>query len=314
MTNNFYFTFGGGVPGCLATSIYAATDGLRVAVIEKGNFGGQAFTSSRIENLIGFPIGFSGAEFAKRSVLQARRFGVNFYNPVGVQHIEKDVDTFNVTLTDGDTLTSQVVTMATGVSYRTLPVPSLDAFNNSGVFYGASVSMAPSHKGQDVAIVGGANSAGQAAVHMARYAKTVYMFVRSPLLKGMSDYLVEQIEELPNIKVIEGVNLSHVEGDKSLRRAVLDTGTGFDISALYIFIGALPNTGWVSNLVTANDDGYIITGNDVVNPRRPRFNYETACDGLFAIGDVRQGSIKRVASAIGEGSVSVSSVHRFREL
>jgi thioredoxin reductase (NADPH) len=307
----------GAGPAGLAAAVYAASEGLRTLVIEASAIGGQAGTSSMIRNYLGFPRGVSGGELTFRAWEQALLFGAQFVfthravglTTTGTQH--------RVQLSEGGEVRARAVIVACGVEYRRLDIPSLDRFVGAGVFYGAAAVEAPAMIGERVAIVGGANSAGQAALYLARYAERVTLLVRGPsLAAGMSDYLVKQIEAMSNIDVLLGARVVEGKGEQRLEAVRIEHAheQELQLSALFVMIGAEPRTEWLANAVERDERGFVLTGHDLVAPgsgmRAPR-SFETSLPGVFAVGDVRHGSIKRVAEAVGEGSVAVGGVHKY---
>jgi thioredoxin reductase (NADPH) len=313
----------GGGPSGLAAAVYGASEGLRTVLIEREAPGGQAGTSSRIENYLGFPQGLSGAELARRAVTQARRFGVEILAPQEVVGLEVEGPLRSVTLADGSKVGGKAVLVATGVAYRKLDIPGADQLTGAGVYYGAAMSEALSCRDEDVYIVGGANSAGQAAMYFARYAGRVIMLVRGDsLAKSMSQYLIDQIAATENIEVRTQISVTAVHGTEKLQGLTLTDNSGnsseVPASSLFIFIGAMPRTGWLEGIVERDERGFIIAGNDLLRDgRRPTgfdrdpFLLETSVPGIFVAGDVRAGSVKRVASGVGEGSIAVQFVHRY---
>jgi thioredoxin reductase (NADPH) len=318
----------GGGPAGLAAAVYGASEGLRTVAIEREAPGGQAGTSSRIENYLGFPVGLSGGDLARRAVAQARRFGVEILSPQEVTRIRAEDPYRLITLSDGSELSCHALILALGVSWKRLDVPGLEKFTGAGVYYGAAQTEALTCKGEDIYIVGGANSAGQAAMYFSRYARQVTMLVRSSLAKSMSQYLIEQIAETPNIAVRENTSVVEAKGETSLEAiAIHDTLTGetktVPATSLFIFIGAVPRTDWLDGSVERDGRGFILTGPDLkrdsILKNRPKgwkldrdpYLLETNIAGVFAVGDVRHGSIKRVASGVGEGSICVQFVHQY---
>ncbi|PSN15650.1 fused response regulator/thioredoxin-disulfide reductase [filamentous cyanobacterium CCT1] len=317
----------GGGPAGLAAAVYGASEGLHTVLIEREAPGGQAGTSSRIENYLGFPVGLSGSDLARRAVTQARRFGVEILTPQSVQSLRTANDYRLLTLSDGSEISTQAVILALGVSWRRLDTPGLEQFTGAGVYYGAAQTEALACEGEDVYLIGGANSAGQAAMNFAKYAKSVTMLVRGDsLTKSMSQYLIDQIAAMPNITVQTHTSVIEAKGGTQLEALVLQnavTGVTETVPAqsLFIFIGAIPHTGWLEDLVQRDGRGYILTGPDLqtadIPPHqvwsrdRPPFLLETSLPGVFAVGDVRHGSIKRVASGVGEGSICVQFVHQY---
>ena len=317
----------GGGPAGLAGAVYGASEGLRTILVESHAPGGQAGTSSQIENYLGFPSGISGSELARRAVTQAKRFGAEIVTPQEVVEIRRDDPYRVVKLSDGSELSAYAVLLSPGMEVRRLDVPDLDRLVGAGVFYGAAMTEAAAVRGQDVMIVGGANSAGQGAMFFSRYARKVFMVIRgSSLAAGMSQYLVDRIKETPNVEVILNARVTGVSGEARLGSVTLTRGTGevseMPICGLFIFIGTRPNTSVVKDLVQLDPQGFILTGPDLVGDgRRPRgwipdrdpFMFETNVPGIFAAGDARSGSGKRVASAVGEGSATVRLVHSYLE-
>ena len=317
----------GAGPSGLAAAVYGASEGLRTAIIEREAPGGQAGQSARIENYLGFPNGLSGADLSHRAVAQARRLGAEMILTRTVVGLETRGNVHALLFDDGGEIEARAVIIATGVSYRLLEAPGLPELTGRGVFYGASASDAPGTKGDDVYIVGAANSAGQAALHLAKYANKVVILVRGDsLAKSMSQYLVERVETAANIDVLlhteiaAGIGVDHLEG-LVLRNAKTGDEHAVDTNWLYAFIGAQPRTEWLGDDVARDSRGFLITGQDVCNLdtdlrwplTRPPFLLETNRPGVFAAGDVRLASMKRVASAVGEGSSAVSMVHQYLE-
>lgn len=314
----------GGGPAGLAAAVYGASEGLRTVLVEREAPGGQAGTSSRIENYLGFPQGLSGGELARRAVTQARRFGVEVLSPQEVSGVTVDGPSRSVLLADGSCIGAKALLIATGVSYRQLNIPGIEQLTGAGVYYGAAMSEAISCRDQDVFIVGGANSAGQAAMHFARYANKVVMLVRGEsLAKSMSQYLIDQINATPNIVVRPHTNVVEVHGDTSLESVTISDSAAGTVetepaSALFIFIGAQPRTEWLEGVVARDNNGFILAGPDLVQENRrvkgfdrEPFLLETSVPGIFVAGDVRSGSVKRVASGVGEGSIAVQFIHRY---
>ncbi|SFN59693.1 FAD-dependent oxidoreductase [Mycetocola miduiensis] len=315
----------GAGPGGLAAAVYAASEGLDTLVLERESIGGQAGSSSLIRNYLGFSRGVSGAELSERAYQQAWVFGARFGHTREVVGMEVDDDGFVLHVAPGDTVRARAVVLATGVSYRRLAIPGLDPWVGSAVFYGASAVEAKAQTGRIVHVVGGGNSAGQAALHLARYAASVSLIVRSPnLAASMSAYLIDELSAagvavLTETKVVGGGGT----GDRLDHLVLRHRGTGEETTvpshALFITIGAAPHTGWLPDAVLRDDWGFVWTGSDVVleggrrawSHERAPGSLEASVPGFFAIGDVRRGSVKRVASAVGEGSVVISSVHAF---
>jgi thioredoxin reductase (NADPH) len=316
----------GGGPSGLAAAVYGASEGLRTVLIEREAPGGQAGTTSRIDNYLGFPSGLTGQDLARRAVDQATRFGVEILTPQEVGDVRVEDPYRIVTLADGSEISCYALIVTTGVSYRRLDVPGADRLTGAGVYYGAAQTEAFACRGEDVYVVGGANSAGQAAMFFSNQARKVVMLCRgNDLRESMSEYLVTQIVDRENIEVRLNTNVVAVEGEEHLERiSIEDSETGETETAatgsLFIFIGAAPKTGWLEGVVERDDRGFILSGPDISkNGKRPRgwaldrdpFLLETSVPGVFVAGDVRHGSIKRCASAVGEGSIAVQFVHQY---
>ncbi len=316
----------GAGPAGLAAAVYSASEGLRTVLIEREASGGQAGTSSRIENYLGFPDGLSGGDLARRAVAQAMRFGVEILSPQEVKALHIEGSYRHVTLADGSELGCHSAIITTGVSYRLLNVPGMEHLTGAGVYYGAALSEALSCQNQDIHIVGGANSAGQAAVYFSNYASSVTLLVRADsLAKGMSQYLIDQIARIPNIVVRTECNVVEVHGKDYLEDiSIADGKTGLTdrvpSAALFIFIGAMPRTDWLTGVLARDEQGFILAGVDVLRANDRKFTWlldrqpfllETSMPGIFVAGDVRHGSIKRIASSVGEGSISVQLVHQY---
>lgn len=316
----------GAGPGGLAAAVYGASEGLSTMIIEQEAPGGQAGSSSRIENYLGFPVGLSGGDLARRAVTQARRFGVEILVPQEVTHIRVEDPYRIVTLADGSNLSCHALVIATGVSYRRLDVARIERLKGAGVYYGAANTEAIACRGEEVYIVGGANSAGQAAMYFSKYASKVTILVRGDSLdKYMSKYLIDQIEETQNIRVLLHSYIVDVKGETNLEGiTIANTHTeevqNVSATSLFIFIGAVPCTDWLSGLVERDERGFILTGPDLKGDRhrpygwtleRDPFLLETNVPGIFAVGDVRYRSVKRVASAVGEGAIAVQFIHKY---
>jgi len=316
----------GGGPAGLAAAVYGASEGLSTVLIEMEAPGGQAGMSSRIENYLGFPSGLSGGDLARRAVAQARRFGVEILSPQRVTGVSVEGPSRVVKLSAGSDIGCKVLLIATGVAYRKLDVPGAERLQGCGVYYGAAMTEAISCEGEDVYIVGGANSAGQAAMYFSKFARKVVMLVRGPSLSStMSQYLIDQIKKTPNIQVQTGSQVVEVHGDTHLEAISIRGGNNghaptVPTNLLSIFIGAEPNTDWLSGVVERDERGFILTGADLVRDgKRPagwqleRNPYWVECSvpGIFAAGDVRHGSVKRVASGVGEGSIAVQFTHQY---
>ena len=316
----------GAGPAGLAGAVYGASEGLRTLLIDKETTGGQAGTSSRIENYLGFPNGLSGADLARRATAQATRLGAEILTAREVTQIRVDDPYRFVKLADGTELSCKALMIATGASLRTLDIPGIEALTGAGVYYGAALTEAAYYKGKPMFVVGGANSAGQGAMFFSRYASKVTMLVRgSSLQKDMSQYLIDQIKCTENIDVRVRTSIIEAIGTDRLEALVIkDNDTG-DIetvlaAALFAFIGAKPHSEFVADVVERNEAGFILTGPDLIRDgRRPKnwrlnrdpFLLETSVPGIFAVGDIRQDTIRRVASAVGQGSTAVSFVHQY---
>ncbi len=298
----------GGGPAGVAAAVYAGSEGLKAMVIEDSAIGGQAGTSSRIENYMGFPTGISGADLIFRGQVQAMKFGTRFAMPRSVRSLEKVEDGFCATLDGGDTLCARAVLVATGVQYRRLPVPRIEEFEGAGIYYAATEMEARFCRETEAVVVGGGNSAGQAAMFLSRFANHVHVLVRGPdLASSMSAYLRSRLEADPHITIHYHCQLAGLEGDKHLSAIRIATPDGeqrIGALALFLMIGAQPNTAWLSGLVKLDERGFVKTG----AAAGVSSDFETSCSGIFAVGDVRSGSVKRVASSVGEGSVVVSAV------
>jgi thioredoxin reductase (NADPH) len=325
-TEEFYdLAIVGGGPAGLAAAVYGASEGLRTVMIEREAPGGQAGLSSRIENYLGFPSGLSGGDLARRAVVQAKRFGVEILSPQEATAARIEGPYRFIKLANNSEISCHALLVATGVQWRKLDVPGMDRLTGAGVYYGAAMTEAISCRDQEVFIVGGANSAGQSAMHFSRYARRVVMLVRSDTLaKTMSQYLIDQIKQTPNIDVQFNCSVSEVHGNEHLEAISIHCTKTGDITAipsnyLFIFIGATPRTDWLDGLIERDERGFIPTGPDLIRDRRPRgwtlerdpYLLEASVPGIFAVGDVRKNSIKRVASSVGEGSVAVSFIHQY---
>ena len=318
----------GGGPAGLGAAVYGASEGLRTVLVERTATGGQAGQSSRIENYLGFPDGVSGAQLTDRARRQAAKFGAEVLTTRDVIGLEVNGSARSVRFADGSAIDAHTVILATGVSYRRLGAPGLDDMTGRGVYYGSALTEAAACSGQDIFIVGGANSAGQAAVYLARGAKSVTILVRgSSLEQSMSYYLIQQIQDIPNISVRTCTEVIGAEGSDHLERLTLrHTSTGatetVDAQWLFLFIGAAPLTDWLDGVVERDMRGFVIAGPDLSvegqMPKgwaldRPPYHLETSVPGVFVAGDARAESAKRVASAVGEGAMAVMLVHRYLE-
>jgi thioredoxin reductase (NADPH) len=316
----------GGGPAGLAAAVYGASEGLHTVMVEREAPGGQAGMSSRIENYLGFPAGLSGNDLARRAVVQAQRFGVEILSPVEAVGVRTEGSYRIIKLADGNEISCHALMVATGVQWRRLEAPGIDQLQGAGVYYGGGATEALSCKGEVVYVVGGANSAGQAAMNFAKYAERVVILVRgASLASTMSQYLIDQIKETPNIQIWAHASVAQAHGVTHLEEvSVLCSDTGkierVPASAMFIFIGALPRTDWLADIVERDERGFILTGPDLIrdgqHPKgwtldRDPFLLETNIPGLFAVGDVRHGSVKRVASGVGEGSVAVQFIHQY---
>jgi thioredoxin reductase (NADPH) len=316
----------GGGPAGLAAAVYGASEGLHTVMIEREAPGGQAGMSSRIENYLGFPMGLSGGDLARRAVVQAQRFGVEILSPLEAVGVRTEGSYRIIKMADECEISCHALMIATGVQWRRLDAPGIDRLSGAGVYYGGGATEAMSCKGEMVYVVGGANSAGQAAMNFAKYAERVVILVRGESLSAtMSQYLIDQIKQTPNIQVWAHASVSEVHGDTHLEEiSVLcsDSNTTERVPAtsIFIFIGALPRTDWLGDLIERDDRGFILTGPDLIRDGQPPkgwtlerdpFLLETNVPGLFAVGDVRHGSVKRVASGVGEGSVAVQFIHQY---
>ena len=318
----------GGGPAGLGAAVYGASEGLRTVLVERTATGGQAGQSSRIENYLGFPDGVSGAQLTDRARRQAAKFGAEVLTTRDVVGLEVNGSARSVRFADGSTIDAHTVILATGVSYRRLAAPGLDEMTGRGVYYGSALTEAAACSGQDVFIVGGANSAGQAAVYLSRGARSVTILVRGPSLeRSMSFYLIQQIENIPKISVRTCTEVIRADGGDHLETLTLrNTATGATetVSAqwMFLFIGAAPLTDWLDHVVERDERGFVVSGPDLsVEGQRPRgweldrppYHLETSVPGVFVAGDARSESAKRVASAVGEGAMAVMLVHRYLE-
>ncbi|HEY9259530.1 FAD-dependent oxidoreductase [Chitinophaga sp.] len=316
----------GAGPAGLAASVYGASEGLKTLLVERHAPGGQAGTSSRIENYLGFPSGLSGAELTRRAITQATRFGTEFLSPQSVKEIKLKADYKIVCLESGTEINTRAVVITTGVDYRKLDTAGIEQFTGAGVYYGAAITEAASCKEKSVYILGGGNSAGQAAVYLSRFAKEVFIVIRkNDLTSTMSSYLIDQIQEIHNIVVLSNSEIVEATGTDRLNGLTIENGQTKErkevvADALYIFIGAKPYTDWLGDLIIKDEKGYVQTGREMKSfdyfgklwkLEREPYVLETSCPGIFAAGDVRSGAMSRVASAVGEGSMSISMVHKY---
>ena len=327
ITNDIYdVVIVGAGPAGLAAAVYGASEGLKTLLIERKAPGGQAGSSSRIENYLGFPAGLSGADLTRRAISQAMRLGAEFLSPQAVDDIKQKDGYKTIVLDDGPEIISRSVIITTGVDYRKLEVKGVENFTGAGIYYGAAMTEAAASKDKEVYIIGGGNSAGQAAVYLSKFAKSVYIIIRKDSLSyTMSAYLIQQIQNIPNISVLTDTEIAEVVGSNCLEKLTLinvktkQTETK-EAAALYIFIGAKPYTDWIKLNIMRDSKGFIETGRDlrqyddfakIWKLNRDPFLLETSCAGIFAAGDVRAGAMNRVASAVGEGSMAISFVHKY---
>ncbi|HUY49228.1 MAG TPA: FAD-dependent oxidoreductase [Streptosporangiaceae bacterium] len=318
----------GGGPAGLGAAVYGASEGLKTVLVERTATGGQAGQSSRIENYLGFPDGVSGAQLTARARMQANKFGAEVLTTREAVGLEVKGSARGVRFADGGTIDAHTIILATGVSYRQLGAPGLGSLTGCGVYYGSALTEAAACIGQDVYIVGGANSAGQSAVYLSRHAKSVTILVRGPSLeRSMSYYLIQQIAGIPEITVRTCTEVIAAHGDGHLEQLTLrNTATGdtetVSTQLLFVFIGAAPLTDWLDGVVARDDRGFVVAGPDL-SPAgqrpagwdldRPPYHLETSVPGVFVAGDARAESAKRVASAVGEGAMAVMLVHRYLE-
>jgi len=325
-TNFYDLAIVGGGPAGLAAAVYGASEGLHTVMIEREAPGGQAGMSSRIENYLGFPTGLSGGDLARRAVVQARRFGVEILSPQEATGIRTEGPYRIIKLADGSEISCHALMIATGVQWRRLEAPGVDRLQGAGIYYGGGATEAMSCKGEILYVIGGANSAGQAAMNFAKYAEKAVIVVRgSSLSSTMSQYLIDQIKEVRNIQLWANASVAEAHGATHLEEiSFLCSDTNrierVPATAMFIFIGALPRTDWLAGVVERDERGFILTGPDLIRDgQRPKgwqldrdpFLLETSVPGIFAVGDVRHGSVKRVASGVGEGSVAVQFIHQY---
>lgn len=325
-TSFFDLAIVGGGPAGLAAAVYGASEGLKTVIVEREAPGGQAGMSSRIENYLGFPSGLSGGDLARRAVVQAKRFGVEILAPQSAVSMRAEGPYRIIKLADDSEISCHALMIATGVQWRRLEAPGVDRLQGAGVYYGGGTTEALSCKGEMVYVVGGANSAGQAAMNFSKYAERVVILVRGDSLSStMSQYLIDQIKDTANIQLWTHASVAEVHGESHLEEiSVLCTDTSkierVMATSMFIFIGALPRTDWLGDTIVRDDRGFILTGPDLMQggqrpkgwaPDRDPFLLETSVPGIFAVGDVRHGSVKRVASGVGEGSVAVQFIHQY---
>jgi thioredoxin reductase (NADPH) len=318
----------GAGPAGLACALYCSTEGLRTVLIEREAAGGQAGLSSRIENYLGFPSGLSGADLARRGVAQVRRFGTEVLAPAEAVGLKVDGEYRIVKLSNGQELSAHSVVIAAGVQWRRLEIPGMERLTGAGIYYGAAITEASSCRNEDIHIVGGANSAGQAAVYFSEVARSVKMIVRgASLSKSMSHYLVERIQTIPNVSVILNAEVIEVKGGDRLEEITVrhhdsEMTETLPAAALFIFIGAEPHTQWLDGIVCRDGKGFLVTGANLIqNEKRPTgwnldrdpYLLETNVPGVFAIGDVRDGAVRRVANSVGEGSVVLYFIHQYMQ-
>jgi len=310
----------GAGPAGLAAAVYSASEGLKTLLIEREAPGGQAGTTSRIENYLGFPSGLTGSDLARRGLAQARRLGAEILSSQEVAGLRRADRYRTIVLDDGAELSCQAVVIATGVTYRQLAVPGAADLAGRGVYYGAATTEAILYRDAPVGVIGSGNSAGQAAVHLARHASRVHLFVRGAGIDAtMSAYLVEQIRALDNVELHALCETTAFHGTDHLERATVRTPDGpleLDLAAAFVFIGQEPRTGWLGDVVVRDDGGFILTGGDIGaahgwNIDRDPFLLESSLPGVFAAGDVRHRSVKRIASAVGEGAMAIQFVHQY---
>jgi thioredoxin reductase (NADPH) len=316
----------GGGPAGLAAAVYGASEGLQTVMIEREAPGGQAGMSSRIENYLGFPSGLSGGDLARRAVVQAQRFGVEILSPQEAVEVRLEGPYRIIKMADGNEISCHALMIATGVQWRRLEAPGVEHLQGAGIYYGGGATEALSCKGEIVYVIGGANSAGQAAMNFAQYAEKVVMLLRrDSLASTMSQYLIDQILQTPNIQLWAHASVAEVHGENHLEEISVscsDTGKieRVPANAMFIFIGALPRTEWLADVVERDERGFVLTGPDLMKdgkaPKgwtldRDPFLLESSVPGIFAVGDVRHGSVKRVASGVGEGSVAVQFIHQY---
>jgi thioredoxin reductase (NADPH) len=316
----------GAGPAGLAAAVYGASEGLKTLLLDRHSPGGQAGSSSRIENYLGFPQGVSGSELTRRARTQAERLGAEFLVPLEVCGVRVDAGYKRVGLSDGREIVTRTLIAATGMAYREHPAAGVAEFTGAGVYYGAATTEAPAFKDKRVYVIGGGNSAGQAAMYLSRYASEVHVVIRRPSLKEtMSAYLIEQIEKAGNIRLRSCTDLVRVEGNGhvgrvTLRSATEDREAVEDADAIFIFIGTRPQSEWLPASVLRDHKGFVLTGRELIASKerkkvwkelRSPLPLETSAPGIFAAGDIRAGAVNRVAAAVGEGSMAVRFVHEY---
>ncbi|MEO0333900.1 MAG: FAD-dependent oxidoreductase, partial [Bacteroidota bacterium] len=313
----------GAGPGGLAASVYGASEGLSTLTLEAVSTGGQAGTSSKIENYLGFPAGLSGAELANRAVAQAQKFGARIVVSQAATQLRKEVGHYIIQLADGEEVAAQNIIIATGARYRKLPIANLPKYEGQGVYYAATQTEAQLCYNEPIMVVGGGNSAGQAAIFLASHAQKVYIVIRrESLVSSMSRYLIDRIERTDNITVLSHTEVVGLDGERFLEEVIIQNNQAKEqkqlpIKALFTFIGAEPRTQWLQDVIALDDQGFILTGSALkqagswhITTRDP-FLLETSLPGVFAVGDVRSQSVKRVASAVGEGSIAVKFIFEY---
>jgi thioredoxin reductase (NADPH) len=316
----------GAGPAGLGAAVYGASEGLRTLMIDKEATGGQAGTSSRIENYLGFPKGLSGTDLAQRATAQAKRLGAEILTAQEVVKVKVEDPYRYVILSDGTELGCKALVIATGVTVRELNVPGVKALSGAGIYYGAALTEAANYRDQHIFVIGGANSAGQGAMFFSRYASKVTMLVRSSALeKGMSQYLVDQIYATENIEVMTRTGVAEVSGNGRLEAiSIVDQASGkvrtVPAAAMFIFIGAVPHSDLIEGVIETNSAGFIKTGPDLIRDgsrpknwklKRDPYPLETSIPGIFAAGDIRKNAVRRVASAVGQGAIAISLVHQY---
>lgn len=316
----------GAGPAGLAAAVYGGSEGLNTILIEKRAPGGQAGTSSRIENYLGFPKGLSGAELSRRAITQATRFGIEFLSPAEVKEIQVKDNYKILKMSDGNEINARSIVITTGVDYRKLPARGINDFTGAGIYYGAATTEANSCKNKDAYIVGGGNSAGQAAMYLSKFAARVFIVIRKPdLSSSMSQYLIDQIGQTENIEVLPFTEVKEAKGEQKLEKIVLKNNQTQKLQecpagALLIFIGARPFTEWITLEIIKNEKGFLETGTSLYKTenfkkiwkkQREPYLLETSQPGIFAAGDVRAGAMNRVASAVGEGAMAIKFVHQY---